>query len=70
MLAREKTVVRFAPPGPWSSLLGLAALLGVLISTWWVPGFRVTLQAGPPLAGLHHRVLLCVEKHAFAQFGE
>jgi L-asparagine transporter-like permease len=43
-----KTVVRFAPPGPWSSLFGLAALLGVLISTWWVPGFRVTLRAGPP----------------------
>jgi L-asparagine transporter-like permease len=43
-----KTVLRFAPPGPWSSLFGLAALLGVLISTWWVPGFRVTLRAGPP----------------------
>jgi amino acid transporter, AAT family len=43
-----KAVVRFAPPGPWSSLLGFAALLGVLISTWWVPGFRVTLKAGPP----------------------
>jgi AAT family amino acid transporter len=43
-----KTVVRFAPAGPWSSPLGLAALLGVLISTWWVPGFRVTLKAGPP----------------------
>jgi len=43
-----KPVLRFAPPGPWSSLFGLAALLGVLITTWWVPGFRVTLQAGPP----------------------
>ena len=43
-----KPVMRFAPPGPWSSLLGLAALLVVLISTWWVPGFRVTLRAGPP----------------------
>src|ERR1700720_2217800 len=35
-----KTVLRFAPPGPGSSLFGLAALLGVLISTSWVPGFR------------------------------
>jgi L-asparagine transporter-like permease len=43
-----KEVLRFAPPGPWSSLLGLAALLGVLLSTWWVPGFGITLRAGPP----------------------
>jgi AAT family amino acid transporter len=43
-----KNILRFAPPGPWSSLFGLAALLGVLISTWWVPSFHVTLLAGPP----------------------
>jgi AAT family amino acid transporter len=42
-----KAVLRFAPPGPWSSLFGLTALVAVLISTWWVPGFRVTLEAGP-----------------------
>jgi AAT family amino acid transporter len=40
-------IVRFAPRGPWCSLLGLLALLGVLLATWWVPGFRVTLRAGP-----------------------
>jgi AAT family amino acid transporter len=40
-------IVCFAPPGPWSSLLGLFALLGVLLATWWVPGFRITLRAGP-----------------------
>jgi L-asparagine transporter-like permease len=40
--------LHFAPPGPWSSLLGFAALLRVLISTWWVPGFGITLRAGPP----------------------
>jgi len=44
----NKQIVRFAPPGPWSSLFGLAALLGVLVSTWWVPSFHVTLLAGPP----------------------
>jgi amino acid transporter, AAT family len=38
---------RFAPPGPWSSLAGLLALIAVLISTWWIPGFRITLSAGP-----------------------
>ncbi|HME11830.1 MAG TPA: amino acid permease [Candidatus Acidoferrum sp.] len=37
----------FAPKGPWSSLLGAIAILGVLVSTWWIPGFRITLRAGP-----------------------
>ncbi|MEQ1353258.1 MAG: amino acid permease [Candidatus Acidiferrum sp.] len=41
-----KKVMRFAPPGPWSSLFGLGALVAVLISTWWVPGFRITMVAG------------------------
>jgi AAT family amino acid transporter len=40
--------VRFAPRGPWSTLIGLAALVTVMISTWWVPGFRITLEAGLP----------------------
>lgn len=48
MKLEEKTFVRFAPPGPWSSLLGLAALLGVLASTWWIPDFHVSLLAGAP----------------------
>jgi AAT family amino acid transporter len=42
----KKNILRLAPPGPWSSLFGLAALLGVLVSTWWVPGFHITLLAG------------------------
>jgi L-asparagine transporter-like permease len=42
-----KSILRFAPPGPWSSLVGLVALIAVLISTWWVPDFRVTMKAGP-----------------------
>jgi amino acid transporter, AAT family len=44
----QKNILRFAPPGPWSSLFGLVALLAVLISTWWVPSFHITLLAGPP----------------------
>lgn len=40
--------IRFAPPGPWSSLGGLLALLAVLISTWWIPGMKITLEAGVP----------------------
>jgi len=39
--------VRLAPRGPWSSLFGLLGLVGVLISTWWIPGFAITLRAGP-----------------------
>ncbi len=40
--------IRIAPRGPWSSLFGLIALTVVLISTWWVPGLRITLIAGVP----------------------
>jgi L-asparagine transporter-like permease len=43
-----KRILRFAPPGPWSSLFGLIALIGVLISTWWVPSFHIALLSGPP----------------------
>jgi L-asparagine transporter-like permease len=47
--AREKrNILRVAPRGPWSSLFGLIALIGVLISTWWVPSFHIALLAGPP----------------------
>jgi amino acid transporter, AAT family len=41
-------IMRFAPAGPWSSLFGVTALVGVLISTWWIADFHVTLLAGPP----------------------
>jgi L-asparagine transporter-like permease len=40
--------VRFAPPGPWSALAGFAALAAVLVSTWRIPGMRITLEAGLP----------------------
>jgi AAT family amino acid transporter len=40
--------LRLGPPGPWASLVGFAGVLAVLISTWWVPGFRITLLAGVP----------------------
>ncbi len=40
--------LRFAPKGPWSSLAGLLALTAVLVSTWWIPGMRITVVAGLP----------------------
>lgn len=39
---------RFAPRGPWSSLLGLGGLTAVLVSTWWIPQLRITITAGLP----------------------
>ena len=48
MQQEKKEFVRFAPRGVWSSIMGLLALLGVLVSTWWVPDFHVSLLAGPP----------------------
>jgi L-asparagine transporter-like permease len=44
----NRKILRIAPAGPWSSLFGLLALVGVLISTWWVPSFHIALLAGPP----------------------
>jgi AAT family amino acid transporter len=40
--------LQLGPRGPWASLLGLGGVLAVLVSTWWVPGFRITLLAGLP----------------------
>src|SRR6267143_1017006 len=40
--------LQLGPPGPWASLLGLGGVIAVLVSTWWVPGFRITLVAGVP----------------------
>ena len=40
--------LQLGPPGPWASLVGLGGVLAVLVSTWWVPGFRITLLAGAP----------------------
>ena len=39
---------RFGPRGPWTSVFGFTALAAVLVSTWWVPGLRITLTAGIP----------------------
>jgi AAT family amino acid transporter len=44
---RGQLLVR-APGYPWASLAGLGALAAISISTWWVPGLRITLIAGLP----------------------
>ena len=43
-----KPYLQLGPAGSWASLAGLAAVLAVMLSTWWVPGFRITLLAGVP----------------------
>jgi L-asparagine transporter-like permease len=45
---QARPYLQLGPPGPWASLIGSVGVLGVLISTWWVPGFRITLLAGAP----------------------
>ena len=47
-----KPYLQLGPPGPWASLLGLGGVLAVLASTWWAPGFRITLLAGAPWLAL------------------
>jgi len=48
MAASATPIVHLAPKGPWTSLIGLIALTLVLISTWWIPGLKITLVAGVP----------------------
>jgi L-asparagine transporter-like permease len=33
---------------PYTSWLGIFAILGIMVTTWWVEGMRVTLEAGLP----------------------
>ena len=37
---------------PYTSLLGVAAIAAILVTTWWVEGMRVTLIAGVPWLAL------------------
>ena len=47
----KKLPARFAPRSAWTSVAGLLALLGVLVSTWWIPGMKITVLAGVPWLG-------------------
>ena len=35
------------PGYPWTSLTGVVAVAAITLSTWWVPGMRITLITGP-----------------------
>jgi len=45
---QARPYLQLGPGGPWASLAGLGGVSAVLVSTWWVPGFRITLMAGVP----------------------
>jgi len=47
---------------PAGSLLGAAAILAILITTWWVPGMRTTLITGLPWLGLLSVVCLLMPR--------
>lgn len=49
-LAREGRNLprRFAPPRAWTSAAGMVAVFAALVSTWWIPGMRITIYAGLP----------------------
>jgi amino acid permease len=38
--------------GEMGSIVGAVVMLAILVSTWWAPGLRVTLQASLPWLGL------------------
>jgi AAT family amino acid transporter len=43
-----KPYLQLGPPGPWASIMGFGGVLAVLVSTWWIPDFRITLRVGLP----------------------
>lgn len=44
---RRRLPVR-APLFPFTTIIGGVAVLAIILSTWWVPGMRPTLEAGIP----------------------
>jgi amino acid transporter, AAT family len=49
-LAREgrELPLRFAPRSAWTSAAGMIVVFGAFVSTWWIPGMRITIYAGLP----------------------
>ena len=43
-----KPYLQLGPAGPWTSLGGLVAVVAVMLSTWWIPDFRIMLRVGVP----------------------
>lgn len=52
---------------PYTSLLGAAAILAILVTTWWVEGMRVTLIAGLPWLAILTAVYFVVKKRSTTQ---
>lgn len=46
--ARRSRLPAEMPGYPYTSLLGAFLLIGIMVTTWWVPGMKDTLRAGVP----------------------
>ena len=44
----QRLPFRMLPLFPLTTIAGGAAVLAILLSTWWVPGMRIALEAGVP----------------------
>jgi L-asparagine transporter-like permease len=40
------------PGYPYTSVLGVGAMVALIATTWWVEGMRVTIIAGVPWLGV------------------
>jgi L-asparagine transporter-like permease len=49
---------------PYTSLLGVAAIGAIIVTTWWVEGMRVTIIAGLPWLGLLTAAYFLVKRGA------
>ena len=65
-LGRPPLPVRM-PGYPYTTLLGAAAMLAILVTTWWVEGMRVALIAGVPWLALLTIIYLVVRLRVTAR---
>ena len=47
---------------PYTSLLGMAAIVAIIATTWWIQGMRVTIIAGLPWLGMLTAVYFFVRR--------
>ena len=54
---------------PYTSLLGMAAIVAIIATTWWIEGMRVTIVAGLPWLGLLTAAYFLVRRRQTRQIG-
>jgi L-asparagine transporter-like permease len=48
---------------PYTSLLGMAAIVAIIATTWWIQGMRITIIAGLPWLGVLTAAYFFVRRH-------